>query len=64
MRYAINVATPRPAPIGTSKMAGLPINPAKKSDSMVVGSKVPAAISMDEDGSKAGIAVDVKCVSG
>ena len=50
MMKAIKLATARAATMGTAKIAGVPINPAKISDRMVVGSSVEADTSKEEEG--------------
>lgn len=47
MKNAISPATPRAASIGTKRIAGVPNNPAKRSDKTVVGSKVAADTSIE-----------------
>lgn len=59
MMKAIKLATARAATMGTAKIAGVPINPAKISDRMVVGSNVEADTSKEEEGKKADFCVVV-----
>mmetsp|Transcript_24579 Transcript_24579/g.58309 ORF Transcript_24579/g.58309 Transcript_24579/m.58309 type:complete len:201 (-) Transcript_24579:288-890(-) len=49
MNHVISPATLNAARMGTAKMAGVPNNAPKTSDSTVVGSKVPAACSSDDE---------------
>lgn len=59
MNHAIRPVTPKAAPIGTNKMAGLPIKLPSTSDRAVVGSQVPTETSMDDEGTKAAFCVEV-----
>ncbi len=49
MKNVITPATPRAASIGTSRIAGVPNNPANRSDKTLAGSKVAAESSIEED---------------
>ena len=49
MKNAINPAIANAATIGTSKIAGPPINPPNTSDNIVVGSSVATDTNVDDD---------------
>jgi hypothetical protein len=52
MIHAIKPTTPKAATIGTARIRGPFNNPENKSDKTVVGSKVEAEISKDDEGTK------------